>query len=152
MRIENLLKYSIAMFAFALLGANARAVCEIKESTATSGGYRELQVGGHKLVDVDSFKEVDEKVFYATSPVYGKPEIGMIDCGSYKYTQLVAPKNIDKSYPDGTDFFRLKDIIKDKKTGIYTLRYFYAPNVDSENFKNFEIERNLRSVKVPRPK
>lgn len=137
------------MVALASPGTNAQAACDVKESAAAAGGYRELQVGKQKLVDVDSFKEIDGKVFYATSPVYGKPEIGVIDCGIDKRTKLVAPKNIDKSYPDGTDFFRLKDIIKNKKTGAYTLRYYYAPDVDGQDFKNLEIKKNLKSIEIP---
>lgn len=152
MRFSNLLKGIISVIMLVLLSANARATCEIKESTATTGGNRELLVGKHKLVDVDTFKKIDEKVFYATIPIYGKPELGMIDCSSYKRTQLVAPKNIDKFYPDGTDFFRLRDVKKDKETGTYTIRYFYAPDVDRQDFKNLEIKKNLKSVKVPSTK
>ena len=143
------LKFCITIFAFMLLGTNAKAVCELVESSASDGGYRVLQIGKHKLVDVDSFKEIGERVFYATSPVYGKPEIGMIDCRSDKRTQLVAPQKFEKAYPDGTDFFRLKDVIKNKSKGDFTLRYFHVPDVDSQDFKNIEKKKNLKSVNIP---
>ncbi len=152
MKTVNLLNFSIAIFTLVLVEPDVRATCKIKESTATAGGYRELQIGKYKLIDVDSFKETDEKIFYATSPVYGKPEIGVIYCNNNKYVQLVAPKNIDRSYPNGTDFFRLKEIIKDKKTNSYTVWYFYAPDVDSQNFNNLENKKNLKSVKFPNEK
>lgn len=149
MRILNIFRLGIVTVVFTFVGTYAQGACEIKESTAASGGYRVLEIGTHKLVDVDSFKKVDGKVFYATSPVYGKPEVGVIECSSDKRIQLVAPKNMDKSYPDGTDFFRLKDVTKNKKSRSYTVRYFYAPDIDSKDFKNLESKKNLKSVISP---
>lgn len=117
MESMNFLKIILFVSVMFLSEINALAECKIEESTASSGGYRELLVGRNKLIDVDSFKEFDGKVFYATSPIYGRPEIGLIDCGSDKRILIVSPKNIDKFYPYGADFYRLKDITKDKKNG-----------------------------------
>lgn len=121
--------------------------CLVKESFASSGGYRELTIGEYRITDVESFKVLNKKVFFATSPIYGKPEIGVIDCSSGKKTTVVAPKNKDKGYPDGSDFFRIKEVKVNPKTKTYTVRYYYAPDVDKQDFKKFELKKNLKEAK-----
>lgn len=123
----------------------ANGKCEILESISSSGGYRILQIDKIKLDDVVSFKELDNKIFYATSPIYGKSEIGLIDCKNHSRAQIVAPQNLNKAYPDGADFFRIKEVSKEKNNS-YKISYFYIADVDSKDFKNLENQKNLKTV------
>ena len=102
----------IIIFLFPTLIYSSECDSKIKYN---SGGYKELIIKKRKLIDVESFKVKENNLFYATSPVYGQPEIGQLNCKNGEIKTIVKAKNFTKSYPKGSDFFRLKDIIQKNK-------------------------------------
>jgi hypothetical protein len=121
----------------------AESVCKPIRSIQ-DGGAKRLTVNGNVLNDVDSFYVVDDYLFFATGPLYGRPEVGVVDCGSGLRRTIVAAKTISKEYPRGADIFRLKEITRSK--GAYLVSYFYSPRVDTVDFKEFENEGNLKKA------
>ena len=135
----NVLTFLLPVFS-ALANPN---VCEIKKETK-DGGYQEFTVRDNVLKDVDSYRVLEHYVFFATSPVYGKPELGVINCSDGKKQTVVNAKNIVDGYPDGADFFRINEVKKIKDS--FQISYYYSENVDKQNFKKFEVKRNLKKA------
>lgn len=117
------------------------------------GGFLQLfiQVGSEEPIhiadDVTGFLWVDEKsLVFSASPIYGKPGIFKAKCDSVspKLKTIIGPENINSGYPDGADYFELKEI-KGRN-----LQFFYTDDVDSIDFNNFRTEKNLRSVLLPK--
>ena len=55
---------------------------------------------------------------------------------------LIGPKNINLSYPHGTDYFELKETINQR------LYFFYGSDVDYIDFNEFRTEKNLQSIEL----
>ncbi len=98
-----------------------------------------------KLVDIESYKVLGNKLFYSTGPVYGKPAIGIVDCASAIATVIVAAENTQGSYAYGSDFFRLKKITKELTANVYNIQYWYAPDIDKLDQKDFENDNHLKT-------
>jgi hypothetical protein len=97
-----------------------------------------------KLVDIDSYEVVGTKLFYATGPIYGKPEIGIIDCISSVKTTIIFPEHKQSNYPYGSDYFRIKKVSKKLTSNSYNIQYYYASDVDKIDFNKFENDNNLK--------
>ncbi len=78
--------------------------CNLSFSTG-DGGTRVIHVKSQVLVDVESYKLLDGKIFFAVSPIYGRPEIGLIDCKTGFRKKIISPKHFNKTYKYGADFF-----------------------------------------------
>lgn len=116
------------------------------------GGFLQLsvQLSTGKLVhmadDVTGFLWANEKsLVFSSSPIYGKPGVFKVPCDRERSTleMLVSPKNINSAYPDGADYFELKEI-KDR-----SLHFFYGADVDSIDFNKFRTKKYLHSVVLP---
>ena len=82
---------------------------------------------------------------YSSSPVYGRPGVFLVTCDykSHQPTTLVSPTNIDTAYPDGADYFELRSV-----TG-RRIDFYYGPDVDKIDFKNFHSASNLHTTMLP---
>lgn len=125
------------------LSVAANGACKPHRSIQ-DGGAKRLTVMGNVLNDVDSFFVVDDYLFFATGPLYGRPEVGVVDCSTGLRRTIVAAKSISKDYPRGADIFRLKEITRTKTA--YLVLYYYSPQVDLVDFKEFENEINLKKA------
>lgn len=85
------------------------------------------------------------ELVYTTSPIYGKPGVFTFDCLKFKTYRLVSPRSFDKHYPDGTDFFELKRVIKDNKN---IIQFYYSPDVRNTDFKRFRTNEYLYQVNM----
>lgn len=114
------------------------------------GGHKILELRGtskkSEIKDVTEIIENDGFIFYSTSPVYGKPEVGAINCDSGEQTQIVAPKNYSKGYKDGSDYFLLNKVRKSDKN--YEIDYFHLPNVDEGDMSKVKTKKNKKKVSV----
>ena len=100
----------------------------------------------HMADDVTGFLWANEKsLIFSSSPIYGKPGVFEVTCDRERPTleMLVGPKNINSAYPDGADYFELKEI-KDR-----SLQFFYGADVDSIDFNEFRTKKYLHSVVLP---
>lgn len=96
--------------------------------------------------DVTGLLWVDEKsLLFSSSPIYGKPGIFEVMCGREQpaLKMLVGPKNIRPAYPDGADYFELKEA-----RGRH-VRFYYGADVDRIDFNDFRSEEYLRTVALP---
>lgn len=76
----------------------------------------------------------DHKLIFSVSPVYGKPGIYQYDCKvSAPPVLMVQPDHVTVEYPEGTDYFKLKQY--NNVSG--SLEYHYASNVDDIDFYHF---------------
>lgn len=116
------------------------------------GGFLQLSVQSstgklvHMANDVTGFLWANEKsLVFSSSPIYGKPGVFEVTCDRERPTleMLVGPKNINSAYPDGADYFELKEI-KGR-----SLNFFYGADVDSIDFNEFRTKKYLHSVVLP---
>lgn len=70
-------------------------------------------------------------LLYSVSPIYGKPGIYILDCTTKETKRIISPVNFNIAYPNGADYFELHRLHTEK---IY---FYYTPDVDSINFKEF---------------
>ena len=127
-------------------------MCTVILKVSPQGGFLQLFVQGstgklvHMANDVTGFLwEAENSLVFSSSPIYGKPGVFEVACDHERPSLkvLVAPENIDSAYPDGADYFELKEI-KGR-----SLQFFYGHNVDNIDFKEFRTEKYLRSVLLP---
>jgi hypothetical protein len=98
----------------------------------------------YRVLDVTGITWASDKVLiYSASPLYGHPGIYLYSCGSRKIKRLVAPRTVNKAYPEGADYFELQRISLTSPTTIY---FYYASDVDKEEFKNFRSASHLFEV------
>lgn len=96
--------------------------------------------------DVTGFLWANEKsLVFSSNPIYGKPGVFEVTCDRERPTldMLVGPKNINSAYPDGADYFELKEI-KGR-----SLQFFYGADVDNIDFNEFRTKKYLHSVILP---
>lgn len=126
--------------------------CGAVLKVSPQGGFLQLSVQtstgklAHIADDVTGFLWVNEKyLVFSSSPIYGKPGVFEVTCDSEHpiLKMLVGPKNINSAYPDGADYFELKEM-KGR-----SLQFFYGDDVDSIDFNEFRTEKYLRSVLLP---
>jgi hypothetical protein len=118
---------------------------------SSQGGFLQLYLGHDKnhvarvADDVTAFAWASpNSVVYSVSPVYGHPGVFLARCSSRSaITILVAPKNIDKAYPHGADYFELLSI-----NGNH-VEYFYGEDVDTIDFERLRTDNNLRGFDLP---
>lgn len=133
--------FTSVLFSFFYI-QSSEALCRL-EKNIRDGSFVEIKIGQNVLIDVESYKEFDDNLFFATGPIFGKPEIGVIDCITGKRITIVKAKNISKAYPNGADYFRLKFVKKIKNE--FLIKYYYGFDVDKLDFKKLEITQNSRT-------
>src|SRR5450631_1152105 len=113
--------------------------CTASLKTSSQGGVLQLYVG----LDQDHLAHVAEDVngiawasptslVFSVSPVYGSPGIFLVTCSDKPQVKmLVGPKNIDKAYPQGSDYFELRSITGNQ------VQYYYGDDVDKINFSQW---------------
>jgi len=126
---------------------DAGGVCSLRVSISPMGGFTRLHLlvgAGRRAITVNDVTGIaflnNGKVAYSVSPSYGKPGIFLFDCIKKARTRLVAPRNMNRAYPDGTDYFELS------KAASNELFFYYVPDVDKAEFTKFESAANLYSV------
>ncbi|MBC7712387.1 MAG: hypothetical protein H7177_03560 [Rhizobacter sp.] len=119
--------------------------CNFRIEPGNNNEPKALVIDKLKLIDIDSYKVIGNKLFYTTGPVYGKPEIGIIDCVSAINKTIVFPENKQGSYPYGSDVFRLKKVTKKLTANVYNIQYWYGADVDKIDMKKFENDQNLKT-------
>lgn len=129
-----------------------RQTCIAVLKVSPQGGYLQLSVQSstgklvHMADNVTGFLWANEKsLVFSSSSIYGKPGVFEVTCDRERPTleMLVGPKNINSVYPDGADYFELKEI-KGR-----SLQFFYGANVDSIDFNEFRTKKYLHSVVLP---
>jgi Tol biopolymer transport system component len=73
-------------------------------------------------------------LYFAGSPIYGKPGIYKWDIEENKTEKIVKPKNITKAFPDGFDCFILLSISPDNRY----LYYYHSPTKQTANIQDIE--------------
>ena len=122
-------------------------VCKFRIYPGNNNEARSLIFDKLKIMDIESYKVVDKKLFYSAGPVYGKPEIGVIDCISAIKEEVVPAENKQGKYPYGSDFFRINKVSKNLGQKYYLIEYYYGADVDQIDFKKFENSENLKTFK-----
>src|ERR1700731_3729849 len=92
--------------------------CMASLKTSSQGGFLELYIGhdqdhlAHVAEDVTGIAWASPtSLVFSVSPVYGSPGIFLATCSDKPQVKmLVGPKNIDKAYPQGADYFELRSI------------------------------------------
>lgn len=124
--------------------------CEASLTVNKMGGFLDLSIykkpdkRSKVVADVTGiawFK--DEQLIYTVSPIYGKPGVYVFNCQSMSNKKVLGPKNTDKSYPKGSDYFELQGVSMGPDVIIY---FYYAPDVDAVDFKNFRTSGSLYKV------
>ena len=127
-------------------------MCAAVLKVSPQGGFLQLSIQTsmgkliHMADDVTGFLWVDEKsLVFSSSPIYGKPGVFEVTCNHERSTlrRLVEPKNINSAYPDGSDYFELKEIQG------RSLQFFYGDDIDSIDFNEFRTKKYLHSVVLP---
>lgn len=114
------------------------------------GGFLEMTIvekGTDKVV-IEKIKDVtgatwvaNNRIVFTASPIYGKPGLYLLALEHGKSELLEAPKNKNRFYPDGADYFELVNTDSKNKT----VQYYYTPDVDKTDFKKFRSKTNLRT-------
>jgi hypothetical protein len=127
--------------------SSPNGTCLASLEARDQGGFLVLTFpsgSNYKVLDVTGIAWASDKVLiYSASPLYGLPGIYLYSCGSRKIKRLVAPRTVNNAYPDGADYFELQRISLTTPTVIY---FYYAPDVDKEEFKNFRSASHLFEV------
>lgn len=84
-------------------------------------------------------------LLYTTSPIYGEPGVYVYSCESNQIKRIVAPRNFDKAYPKGSDYFELQSISRGSRI---TAFFYYAADVDKINFKTLRVPASLFEVQL----
>ncbi|MGZ0019902.1 hypothetical protein [Nitrosomonas sp. wSCUT-2] len=126
-------------------------MCTAVLTVSAQGGFLQLSVQSingkltHVADDVAGFLWINEEsLVFSSGPIYGKPGIFEITCAHEQPSlrRLIGPQNINLSYPDGADYFELKEI-NDRR-----LHFFYGIDVDEIDFDEFRTEKNLQSIEL----
>lgn len=127
--------------------------CDAILKISSQGGFTQLyvQLGNgrveHVADDITGVVWIDRNsLAFSSSPIYGKPGIFILRCSqptAVKLMTLVAPTHMSRTYPEGTDYFELKE-----RKGM-RLEYFFSEDVDNTDFSMFHTNQNLRSVVIP---
>lgn len=126
-------------------------MCTAVLTVSAQGGFLQLSVQSingkltHVADDVTGFLWVNEKsLVFSSGPIYGRPGIYEVTCVHKQPSlrMLIGPKNINLSYPHGTDYFELKETINQR------LYFFYGSDVDYIDFNEFRTEKNLQSIEL----
>lgn len=113
------------------------------------GGFLVLSFGRSEGISVNDVTGMlwasDHELVYTTSPVYGMPGVYVFDCNLSSMRRIVAPRTLNAGYPDGADYFELKEISRDNRLTVY---FYYVPDVDRADFKNLRNPDNLFQVSL----
>lgn len=132
----------VVVVATASEGVHARAdgVCSVRLERSGVGGFLVLTVGttptaSHAqelAIDVTGLAWADNQTLvYTTSPVYGQPGVSLWRCGTKEPETLVAPRNRNTAYPQGSDYFELVRLeLGDVPRAVFLM----TPDVDTTDF------------------
>jgi hypothetical protein len=126
--------------------------CAASLKTSSQGGFLQLYVGrdqdhlAHVAEDVTGIAWASPtSLVFSVSPVYGSPGIFLVTCSDKPQVKmLVGPKNINKAYPQGSDYFELRSITGDQ------VQYYYGGDVDTISFSQWRSDKNVRRVRLPK--
>jgi hypothetical protein len=123
--------------------------CKAVLNISSLGGFLELTLQKDKNKSA-TIKDVtgiawfgNEKLVYTTSPMYGTPGVYAYSCESNRVKRIVTARNVNKAYPDGADYFELRNI---SNTTPIVVFFYYAPDVDKADFENFRSPHYLYQV------
>ena len=115
--------------------------CPIEITISGMGGFHELHLPSTPARVVDDVTGVlfvvPDHLVYSVSPIYGRPGVFVFNCRTGRVRRLVRPRRVERSYPDGTDYFELA-WLKDNR--IY---FYYAADVGRADFTTFREPKNL---------
>ncbi len=121
--------------------------CRATLKTSSLGGFLVLTLGrkaGKRIDDVTGIAWVSgDTLVYTTSPSYGIPGVFAYSCDSNGIKRLAAPRTLSKAYPNGADYFELQGISSANPVTVY---FYYAPDVDAMDTKNFKTPAYLFQV------
>jgi hypothetical protein len=125
--------------------------CTASLKTSSQGGFLQLYIGhdqdhlAHVAEDVTGIAWASPtSLVFSVSPVYGSPGIFLVTCSNDPQVKmLVGPKNIDKAYPKGSDYFELRSITENR------VQYYYGNDVDKIDFARWRSSKNMRTVQLP---
>ncbi len=123
----------------------AKDYCSSYQKQISDGGKKDLIFKKVKVEDVNSLIVFENKIFFTSSPVYGKPRLGFIDCQNNYEGVILKANNFSQAYPEGTDYFKIKDIFNCESKNI-CIEYYFTKNIDDQDFKIFETKNNLNMV------
>lgn len=122
--------------------------CRVKLVTNSRGGALNLILPAEKKViagDVSAMAWISNEVLvYTVIPVYGKPGLYALNCKSALVRRILGPKTFNKAYPGGADYFELEHVSDNGRL----LYFYYAPDVETVDFKAFRNQSNLFQVSV----
>ncbi len=131
---------------FASPNGKCRATLKISSSM---GGFLVLTLNKQPDRGVDDVTGMmwvsGDTLVYTTSPIYGLPGVWVYSCGSNLTTRIVKPRTFSKAYPDGEDYFQLKSVSMAAPATVY---FYYAPDVDAPDVKDFESPKLLFKVRL----
>ena len=116
-----------------------------KITVSNLGGFKvcEIVEAGkliYRVKDINGLIWISKtEILYSVSPIYGKPGIFVFDCKLRRKKAIVKPANFNTAYPDGADYFELKEYLFSEKA----FSYYYAVDIDLVDFKIFRNEKSL---------
>jgi len=122
--------------------------CMISLELSDKGGHAGLMLPSkaHQEQIINDVTAVayltNDSLVFTVSPIYGNPGVYIYDCVSKQMKRIVNPRTIDKTYPDGADYFELQELRGNK---IY---FYYAPDVESTDFARFRSMNFLYEVHI----
>jgi hypothetical protein len=126
--------------------------CTASLKTSSLGGFLQLYIGhneGHLAHVADDVTGIawasPTSLVFSVSPVYGSPGVFLVTCSDEPQVKmLIGPKNIDKAYPKGSDYFELRSISGNR------VQYYYGNDVDKIDFAEWRSSKNMRTVQLPK--
>lgn len=84
-----------------------------------------------------------ETLVYTVSPIYGdEPGVYSHNCHSHRAKRLVGPT--ERGAAHAKEYFQLQGVSESRPVTIY---FYYTPDVDKEDFANFESPAHLYQVR-----
>ena len=121
--------------------------CVYETKISKMGGHKVLVYKDFEISDITGLRVIDNILFFSTSPIYGKPEVGAINCQTEKRYNLIKAKNITKGYMDGSDYFKIKSVKKIPGGYGYKVFYYYIADIDNGEMKKIKTLSNLKMIK-----
>jgi hypothetical protein len=126
--------------------------CHAALEVSTMGGFLSLSVDSTSDVhpkyvsdDVTGMLWTKEnELIYSVSPIYGRPGIYVFDCTHFQNKRIALPSTFTETYPDGTDYFELKNYSSSGKK----IFFYYAPDAEKVDFHRFRTDSSLFQIKL----
>lgn len=127
--------------------------CEVSLKTSEMGGFLILsaakkngQHGPDAINDITGIAWLNgNRLLYTVSPIYGVPGVYLFNCKSMQTRTVLRPRNINKAYSHGADYFELQNVVSGAKGIIY---FYYARDVDNVDFEKLRTVNSLYQVNL----